>query len=148
MRRMATWWSLLLITFAAPAWAGTTASIDIHIGDAPPPPTVVFRREPAMVVVPNTSVYVMSLQDDRIDYDYFHYGVYWYIFRDGWWYRGRRYRGPFNVVAVKYVPHAIIDVPARHWRHHPHGGPPGLVRREAAVRHERRADARRERRRH
>lgn len=116
------------------ASAGTSIGVSVSIGDAPPPPVVVVREQPHIVVVPGSSVYVV--EDRRYDYDCFRYGVYWYVYNDGWWYRARGYRGPFRAIEVRYVPRAIMNVPARHWRHHPHGGPPGLVkkqRRDAVV---------------
>jgi hypothetical protein len=64
---------------------------------------------------------------DDYGYDVFRYGVYWYVFDDGYWYRARTYRGPFVVVSARYVPAAVINVPPRYWRH-PHGGPPGLMK--------------------
>ncbi len=120
-----------LATAMAPAPAAAEGSLDIHvrIGDAPPPPHVVFVREPRVTVVPSTSVYYVA---DPCDYDVFRYGGYWYVFSDGWWYRARRHRGPFAVVETRLVPRAVINVPGRYWRH-PHGGPPGLAKREAAV---------------
>jgi hypothetical protein len=109
--------------------ASTSVSMDIHIGDAPPPPIVAFREEPHVVVVPNSTVYVV---DRGYDFDCFRYGVYWYMWNGDYWYRARSYRGPFAAVQARYVPVAIISVPARHWRHHPHGGPPGLMKRQRA----------------
>jgi hypothetical protein len=90
---------------------------------------VVHRQQPRVVVVPGSTVYVVD-DSHAMDYDLFRYGVYWYIYEDGYWYRGRAYRGPYRAIHVKYVPRAIISVPARHWRHHPHGGPPGLMRKK------------------
>jgi len=69
-------------------------------------------------------VYVL---EDDYDYDVFRYGVYWYVFNDGYWYRARTHRGPFAVVSARYVPTAIVNVPPRYWRH-PHGGPPGQMK--------------------
>ena len=70
------------------------------------------------------TVYVVDDGYGPADYDVFRYGVYWYVFDDGYWYRARSYRGPFRVVSARYVPTAIGNVPPRWWRH-PHGGPPG-----------------------
>ena len=122
------WWmaSGLLVPFAA--WGGTSVGLSVSIGDAPPPPVIVVREQPRIVMVPNSTVYVC--EDERIDYDTFRYGVYWYVYNDGFWYRARTWRGPFRTIEVRYVPRAIMTVPARHWRHHPHGGPPGLVKKE------------------
>jgi hypothetical protein len=71
-------------------------------------------------------VYVVN--SDRYDYDCFRYGVYWYAWSDGFWYRARTWRGPFIAVEPRVVPRAIINVPAKHWKRHPHGGPPGLAK--------------------
>ena len=37
-------------------------------------------------------------------------------------------QGPFTVVETKYIPRAIITVPAKYWKTHPHGAPPGQVK--------------------
>jgi hypothetical protein len=122
--------SMMAAGLAVPAlaFAGTSVGVSVRIGDAPPPPVVVIREEPRVMLVPNTTVYVV---DDRYDmsYDMFRYGVFWYVYNDGYWYRGRSHRGPFRVVEARYVPRAIISVPSRHWRH-PHGGPPGQMKKK------------------
>ena len=129
MRRHRLWWSLVALSIAVPvvAQASTDVRVNIGLGNAPPP-VVVVRQEPHVVVVPGTMVYVVD--DDRYGYDYFHYGVFWYIYNDGYWYRARSYRGPFRVIEVNYVPRAIFNVPPGRWKHHPHGGPPGLMKRD------------------
>jgi hypothetical protein len=114
----------LLVPLAAQG--GTSVGVSISIGNAPPPPVVVVREEPHLVLVPNSSVYVC--EDSRVDYDSFRYGVYWYTYNSGFWYRARRWGGPYRAIEVRYVPNAIMMVPARHWRHHPHGGPPGQMK--------------------
>ena len=121
--------SLVACGLAVPVLAGahTSVGVNIAIGNAPPPPVVVIRQQPRVMVVPGSSVYVV---DDEYDlpYDMFRYGVYWYVYNDDYWYRARNYRGPFMVVQARYVPRAIYAVPAREWRHHPHGGPPGQMK--------------------
>jgi hypothetical protein len=37
-----------------------------------------------VVVVPRSGVYVVH--DTRCSYDFFRYGVYWFIWNDGYWY--------------------------------------------------------------
>ena len=128
--------TLLLMGLAASAQAEVSGraslGLGIDIGNAPPPPVVVYREEPRVTLIPSSTVYVVS--DNRADYDIFRYGVNWYIYNDGYWYRSRNHRGPFRVVEVRYVPRAILTVPARHWKHHPHGGPPGqMKKRDGAV---------------
>lgn len=116
-------WLMFAVLVVAPAGAhaGTSVSWSVTVGNAPPPPVIEFRREPRLVVVPGSTVYVL---EDDCDYDVFRYGVFWYVYQDGYWYRARTHRGPFGVVNARYVPAAISNVPARYWRH-PHGGPPG-----------------------
>jgi hypothetical protein len=135
--------SVMSLAIAVPVQARAEISLDVHLhaGTAPPPPPVVYREMPRTEMVPNTSVHVVI--GDRHDYDYFRYGVYWYIYRGEHWYRARAYRGPFTVVEAKYVPRAIINVPSKWWRHHPHGGPPGQLKKmdaRAARAHERDRD--------
>jgi hypothetical protein len=111
--------------------AATEVSVQLGISSAPPPPTFVFQEEPRVVVVPRSTVYVVD--DNRVDFDCFRYGVYWYIYNDGYWYRARSHRGPFRAIEVRYVPSAVVGVPPRHWKRHPNGGPPGLARRDGDV---------------
>jgi hypothetical protein len=134
MRRTRIWWFLLSLAVGVPASAGAgELGIQISVSDAPPPPVVVVREEPHVLLVPGSTVYVVD--DDRVAYDSFHYGVYWYVCSGEFWYRGRTYRGPFQAVPARYVPQAVLNVPAKHWRFHPHGGPPGQMKKrgEAVV---------------
>jgi hypothetical protein len=131
----------LIATTSSVSLAETSWGVSINLGNAPPPPVVVVREEPHVVFVPSSSVYVVS--DRRWNYDTFRYGVYWYAYRDNYWYRARSWRGPYAVVAANRIPRAIINVPSRHWKHHPHGMPPGQARkydrdRDVYVEHERR----------
>jgi hypothetical protein len=122
-------WTLVVVlaaAFAAPARAATDISINVDIRNAPPPPVVVVRHAPRTVLVPQSRVYVV--QDAAFEEDCFHYGVWWYIHRDGWWYRARSWRGPFTVIEPRYVPAMVVKVPAKYWRHHPHGMPPGQAK--------------------
>ena len=110
--------SALLLAFAAPAYARTQTYFGFQIGivGAPPPPRVVFYEPPPVFVEPGTRVYVVN--DDDCDYDVFRYGPCWYMSYGGYWYRAPRYRGPFTVVDVRFVPRPIFYVPGRHWKHH------------------------------
>lgn len=112
-------WLMTLVTglmLVGPAGAAAEKSVRVRIdmGTAPPPPVVTYRETPETIVVPNTTVHVVKGKKHK--FDYFHYGVYWYIHNDGHWYRARKFRGPFTVVEMKYVPRAIITVPAKFWR--------------------------------
>jgi hypothetical protein len=132
MKRMLTFMFVMgaLATIAPrPAGAETNVDIRVRIGDAPPPPRIVFASAPRLVVVPGTAVYYVS---DDCDYDIFRYGGYWFVFHDGWWYRSGRHGGPYRVVETRYVPRMVAGVPSKYWRH-PHGGPPGLRKKSAVV---------------
>lgn len=146
MKRSTHWCFLLVALVSTPVMAHAHSSVGINvvIGNAPPPPVVVFREEPRLVVVPNSTVYVV---DEPADYDVFRYGVFWYVFDDGYWYRARTYRGPFRVVNTRYVPTAISNVPSKWWRH-PHGGPPGQMKKRGEFAMEREHGRERERGQH
>jgi hypothetical protein len=113
-----------------PAAAAVSADINVRIGPRPAP-VVVFDREPDVVLVPRSRVYYV----DHDRYDLYRYGRYWYINDDGYWFRASSYRGPFVSISVGRVPRSIVVVPARYRRHpaHPHGGPPGQMKKGRAV---------------
>ena len=92
-----------------------------------PPPEVPVAAEPA-VVPAGEGVYVVT--DPAVPYDMFRYGATWYLYSGGYWYRAPSYGGPYAAVDVRYVPREVVTVPPGHWKHHPHGGPPGHERRE------------------
>lgn len=120
--------SLAVLSQAGPLHAETQTwfgfQVGISGGNAPPP--VVFRSEPRTVYV--NDVYVVD--DDRCDDDMFRSDNMWWRLRGGYWYRARSWGGPWIAVDVRRVPERVLVVPANHWKHHPHGGPPGLMRRE------------------
>ncbi len=123
-----------LAALAANAPARGEVSVRIDISNAPPPPRIVFREPPREVMVRQDDEDVYVVQDRALDYDLFHYEAYWYVFgRDGYWYRAFSWRGPFVVIRPALVPAVIYRVPARHWRHHPHGGPPGLMKKRSVI---------------
>jgi hypothetical protein len=112
--------SVILFFNGAPARADVQVRIDI--GNAPPPPRFVFRARPHEVFFPEQRVYVVD--DPGIgDEDCFRYGGYYWVFRDGYWYRSAAWRGPFRVVNPRYVPTVFYRVPATRWKHHPNGPP-------------------------
>lgn len=121
MKRLFVTVTALSLALSAPAFAGSSVSIGVRIGDAPPPPAVVFHQQPRWVMAPRGGVYVVD--DNQLDYDYFRYGGWHYVYNDGWWYRARRYRGPFVAIERRYVPRPIFMMSDRdyRWRHHPEG---------------------------
>ena len=115
---------------AASASAGTSIGVGVVLSNAPPPPVVVVREQPHLLLVPGSTVYVVD--DHRVGYDWFLFNGYWYIYNGGYWYRAHRHSGPFVAIQPKLVPAAIIRVPSKHWRKgHPHGGPPGQMKKGA-----------------
>lgn len=128
MRTLLACCAALTLVLATPASARPSLSVGIFLGNAPPPPLVVFDEEPPFVYVPSRRVYVVD--DDDVDYDYFRCGGFYYIYNDGYWYRSRRYGGPFAAIRTEVVPRSIFFVDDREyrWRHHPHGMPPGQAR--------------------
>jgi hypothetical protein len=116
----------LALACAPAATMGTRTHYGFSVGitSAPPPPRLVYVEEPAVLLVPGTNVYVV----ESAGVDVFRYGGSWYAQRDGYWYRASRYDGPYAVVDVRRVPTQVLTVPAKHWKRHPHGGPPGLMK--------------------
>jgi hypothetical protein len=95
-----------------PAWA----QVDVHIGiSVPPPPEIVFPAPPQVVIVPQTHVYYVP---EAPGYDMYRLGPYWYVNRDGYWYRSHAYGGPFAFVQYEHVPHELVVLPVE-YRHHP-----------------------------
>ncbi len=104
----------------------TYFGFEVGVSTAPPPPRVVFVDYPEFEVVEGTRVYVVANADPS--YDMFRYGSSWYVCYDGYWYRAGSYNGRYVVVDVRSVPRAVVSVPPQHWKHHPHGGPPGQMK--------------------
>jgi len=113
--------ALLLVGSATAASAQTRTYFGFSVGvsNAPPPPRIYDTYySDDLSLVPGTQVYVVNSSD----YDMFRYGRYWYVMRDGYWYRARRYQGPYIAVDVRRVPYAVVSVPEGQWRHHPSQG--------------------------
>jgi hypothetical protein len=109
-----------LLFSSLPARADIQVRIDI--GNAPPPPRIVFLAPPHERRYAGDPVYVVD--DPGIgDYDCFHYEGYYWVFRDGFWYRSAGWRGPFVVFDPHYVPAVFYREPATRWRHRPSGPP-------------------------
>lgn len=115
---------------AVPAFAATDVHVSINLSNAPPPPVVVVQHAPRTVWLAEPRVYVVN--DADFDDDYFQCGAYWYVYRKNYWYRARTWRGPYAVIEERYVPHSIMVVPARHWKH-PHGGPMAQIKKRDVV---------------
>ena len=109
---------------SAPARAEISVRIDI--GNAPPPPIVVFHARPHERFYWDN--FVSVIDDPYVgNYDCFHYGGYYWLFSDGFWYRTRDWRHEFVVVHPSHVPNAFYKMSPKRWKHHP-TGPPGYHR--------------------
>ncbi len=115
--------ALLVISIVPRAFAADV-DVNIYLGN-PPPPAIVFEREPELIVVPETRVYYLP---GLVDYDLYRYSDWWYVNKEGYWYRAKSWRGPF--VAIRLAPGVLLSLPAtyRHHPPHPRGGPPGQLK--------------------
>jgi hypothetical protein len=100
-------------TGATTARANVALNVGVRVGDPPPPPAYVFDSEPEVILVPSTRVYYVP----QSEFDLYRYGRYWYINRDGWWYRSAGYRGPFGYIGSDRVPASVINVPPKYRRY-------------------------------
>jgi len=104
----------LLFIFPVPSMAGVDVSISL-------PPLIVFSAPPAMVVIPETYVYVVPDADVEI----FFYDGWWWRPWEGRWYRSRHYDSGWGY--YRRVPSFYSRIP-RSWRNdyreHRWGGRP------------------------
>lgn len=114
----------LLALSILPRAHAANVDIDIHLG-YPPPPAIIFEREPELIVVPKTRVYYLP---SLVDYDLYRYGDWWYVNKGGYWYRANSWQGPF--ITIRTAPRVILSLPGTYRRHplHPRGGPPGQLK--------------------
>lgn len=128
MRKTLIAWAVVACFVAAgAAHAETQTYFGFTIGvrsGSPPPEPIVWRSEPSVVWVGTVAV----VDRDYCDDDVFRCDRYWWRMEDGWWFRSTSWRGPWMSVDVRRVPRAVLNLPPRHWKHHPHGGPPGQMK--------------------
>jgi len=106
-------------------------SVRVDIGNAPPAPQFIFRERPHEQLYPGEHIYVVD--DPSVgDNDCFRYGGYYWLFREGYWYRSASWRSRFVVVQPRYVPAVFYQLPPTRWKHHP-SGPPGLMKKTGGV---------------
>ena len=118
-------WLLAFTFVVAPrAGANTYYGFTVGVSNAPPPPRIVIAERPEFIAVPGTLVYTVA----NTNYDVFRYNGTYYAYNDGYWYRSSKTSGPYVVVDVRSVPQTILRVPAKTWKNHPHGGPPGQMK--------------------
>uniref|UniRef100_A0A831U4D7 Lipoprotein n=1 Tax=Geobacter metallireducens TaxID=28232 RepID=A0A831U4D7_GEOME len=94
----------------------------------PAPPPVVIAEPPAFVLSPSLGFYVAM----DIPYDLFYVGNRYYLSRNGGWYQGASYRGPWTTVEYRFLPRELRRYPVatirrhrdrdyRHWCDDDHG---------------------------
>ena len=116
---------LALIISASAAQAQTRTWVGFQVGlSGGSPPPLYWREEPRVVLVEHVAV----VEDARCEDDVFRYDNAWWRMRNGWWSRSPSWSGPWRAVDVRYVPQRVLYVPAARWKHHPHGGPPGQMK--------------------
>jgi hypothetical protein len=101
MKRLA--FSLALALSILPASTRAQVDMQIHVGLPVAPPLVVVQ--PGIQVV-----------EDWNEEVFFTRGYYW-VQRDGYWYRARSPRAHFVYVEPRYVPAAIVRMPPGHYKH-------------------------------
>jgi hypothetical protein len=94
----------LLFLFPVPATAGVDVGVSVSL-----PPLIVFSAPPAMVVIPETYVYVVP----DADVDIFFYDGWWWRPWEGRWYRSRHYDSGWGY--YQRVPSFYSSVPSG-WR--------------------------------
>ncbi len=121
-------WGLVLLLAVVPAaaWAATSVGVRIGVSNGPATLRIAFNTQPDVMYLHDDDVYVVN--DRRCPDDMFRYRDTWWVVRDDHWYRARDWHGTFVRVRENDVPPALWRVPDNHWKHHPHGMPPGLAK--------------------
>jgi len=109
---------LLVGSLALHGAARADIDVRLDLGNAPALPGFYFNAPPHRVYDATSGVYVID-DPDVGDMDAFQYGGYYWVFRDGYWYRSADWRNGFEVVQPQYVPTQLYSVPAERWHHHP-----------------------------
>jgi len=119
----------LIAASCAPEMMGTNTYLGfrLDIASAPPPPRVRYYDEgPRIVAIPDSRVYYV----DNAGCEMYQYDSSFYIVSGGYWYRSGSANGPFAVIDVHSVPDEVVRNPRGRWNRHPHGGPPGQMKKD------------------
>ena len=111
---------MILLALVAFVPASAVAGVSVHV-NIPLPPPIVFPAPPALVVIPQTDVYVIPDVND----DIFFYGGWWWRPWQGRWYRSHyvdrgwaHYRGVPSFHRI-IPPHWRNDYRANKWMGNP-----------------------------
>jgi hypothetical protein len=97
------------VVFSSVALAQVNVDINVAL------PQIHFEAPPPLVVV-QPGVQVVENYDEDL---YVADGYYW-VRRDGRWYRARDHRGGWAVVEERYVPVSVAHIPPGHYKHWKH----------------------------
>jgi len=98
----------LFLAFVIAAPIPAMARVDVNVSIALPPP-IVFAAPPALIVLPETYVYVAP----DIDVDIFFYNGWWWRPWEGHWYRSRNYSSGWGY--YRSIPSFYSGIPSG-WR--------------------------------
>jgi hypothetical protein len=101
-------WGTVLLMLAIAVPAPAMAEVNVNVGIALPPP-ILFPAPPALIVLPETYVYIVPDVDD----DLFFYNGWWWRPWEGRWYRSRYYGSGW--VFYQRVPFFYSRIPSG-WR--------------------------------
>lgn len=117
------------LAVAAVSYAETQTYFGFSVGlRSGEPRPIEWRSEPSVTWVGSVAI----VDRDACHDDVFRSERYWWRMHDGWWYRSSSWRGPWASVDVRKVPRSVLDLPGPRWKHHPHGGPPGQMKKNSA----------------
>ena len=110
----------LLVALVIAGAAPMTAKAEVNISIALPPP-IIFAAPPALIVLPETYIYVVP----DVEMDIFFYDGWWWRPWEGRWYRSRYYNSGWGY--YRNVPSFYIGIPSswrddyreQRWRGHP-----------------------------
>lgn len=83
-------------------------NVNVNINVGPPP----VKVKPTLVVIPETKVMYVSNFDDL---EIFYFDGYYFCYHNGYWWRTKNFSSPWVKIEIKYVPVAILKLPAN-WR--------------------------------
>jgi hypothetical protein len=112
---------VIAISSAASAREGGNVNLNINVGAPvvaepapPPPPRVVLRAAPRFIFLPFLDMYVSV----GIPYDIVYIDGSYYLYEDGYWYRGPFYDGPWVLVEFSRLPGPLHRHRLEQIRHH------------------------------
>ncbi len=100
---------VLAALFVSP-WGDREAGARVGVGVEVGLPSFVISAPPALVVIPETYVYMVP--DISVEILFYH--GFWYRPYGGVWYRATSYNGPWVVLSPYRVPQALLTLPPDH----------------------------------